>query len=83
MSQPATPRSRPDLPWRQLVGTIPTAKGPFHFDYRAWWCAIVTGPSGVRIYLWNQRTGASFERPCSHESMAILRAIDFARQAGG
>lgn len=44
--------------------------------------AIVTKGAGLYIYVYSTRSGATFERPCSHRRMALARVADFARQYG-
>lgn len=79
-----TPQSHPQLGWRQLVGRMNTARGPFPFSYPNTYFAIIAPPDGgVYLHVINLATGARMDRPCSQPERAFARVLDWARHYGG
>jgi hypothetical protein len=77
---PPTPQSHPQLGWRVLAGQVPTARGPFVFNFPHIVFAIAQGQGGVYIHAIDTRTGQRMDRPCSQPGRALARVIDWARQ---
>lgn len=75
-----TPASHPNLGWNRLQGTLPTARGPFPFNYPHIVFAIVQHPDGgIYIHAINTATMARMDRPCSEPNRAFVRVLDWAR----
>lgn len=71
-------------PWRVLSGTMNTARGPLNFHYPNVVFYIEANADGEgMLHVWNRRTGARMDRPCSHvNTMGIARILDWARHYG-
>lgn len=71
-------------PWRVLSGTMNTARGPvpFHYPNVVFYIEANVDGEGM-LHVWNRRTGARMDRPCSHvNTMGIARILDWARHYG-
>lgn len=79
---PPTAQTAPELGWRRLVGTVPTARGAVSFQHPHVVFTVIHSPSNGSVYIhaYNERTGARLDRPCSHPQMAFARVLDWARQ---
>jgi hypothetical protein len=70
--------------WRVLSGTMNTARGPvpFHYPNVVFYIEANADGEGM-LHVWNRRTGARMDRPCSHvNTMGIARILDWARHYG-
>jgi hypothetical protein len=79
-----SPQTYPALPWQPLVFRANTARGPFVANYP--WVKVALVPlhdDTTMIYAYSERTGQTYQRPCSTPGMAPFRAVDWARQHGG
>lgn len=76
-----SPATHPQLGWKALVGSVNIPqRGPLAFHYPTVAFAIVNGPQGLAVYMFDAATGIAEHRPCTNETRAFLRAIDWARQ---
>jgi hypothetical protein len=70
--------------WRVLSGTMNTARGPvpFHYPNVVFYIEANADGEGM-LHVWNRRTNARMDRPCSHvNTMGIARILDWARHYG-